>query len=178
MIITVTGGSGSGKSALGEAIALRLQPGKKYYIATMETSGEEAACRIRRHRQMRAGKQFITVECPVNLAAVKIPAHATVLLECISNLAANELFSPQGCGLEQAERKIITALEQLAATCTHLVIITNEIFSDGLPYEKATLPYIRLMGRLNQYLGRRSQIYLESVYSLPLVYKGELPWPF
>lgn len=178
MLITVTGGSGSGKSALGEAIALRLQPGKKYYIATMETSGEEAARRIRRHRQMRAGKHFVTVECPVNLAAAAIPPRSTVLLECLSNLAANELFSPQGCGPEQAETRIIAGLEHLTATCAHLVVITNEIFSDGLPYEDATLQYIKLMGRLNQYLGEHSRIYLESVYSLPLVCKGELPWSF
>lgn len=55
MLIVVTGGSGSGKSALAETIAMnRGTP--RVYIATMEPWGEEAQARIKRHKKMRGKK--------------------------------------------------------------------------------------------------------------------------
>ncbi|MGI5825158.1 MAG: bifunctional adenosylcobinamide kinase/adenosylcobinamide-phosphate guanylyltransferase [Bacillota bacterium] len=176
MIITVSGGSGSGKSAIGEKIALRLQPKNKYYIATMEPFGAEAERRITRHRAMRAEKNFITVECPVALISAEIPLASTVLLECMSNLTANEIFSETGCGLANAEKNIFAAIKTLAAKTENLVIITNEIFADGLSYDQTTLDYIKTLGRLNQMLAAISDVYIEAVYSIPVFHKGALPW--
>ena len=45
---------------------------------------------------MRAGKGFETVECYTGLKNVKLPAGCVVLLECMSNLVANEMFEEQG----------------------------------------------------------------------------------
>lgn len=176
MIITVTGGSGSGKSAIGEKIAVKLCPQTKYYIATMEPFGTEAKKRIAKHRDMRADKNFITLECPVDLQSADIPPKATVLLECMSNLAANEIFSPNGCGKQAAKNNIIAAVKSLATQCENLIIITNEIFSDDLQYDQTTLDYIKILGEINQYLGKISDVYLEAVYSIPFFYKGALSW--
>ena len=51
---------------------------------------EESHKRIQRHQKMRAGKGFETVECYTGLKNVKLPAGCVVLLECMSNLVANE----------------------------------------------------------------------------------------
>ena len=59
MFQIVTGGSGSGKSAFAEALAMELGE-KRYYIATMYPFGEESKKKIARHRAMRAEKQFET----------------------------------------------------------------------------------------------------------------------
>ena len=89
----ITGGSGSGKSAWGESwIAGEAKGRPLIYIATMRPGGEEAKRRILRHRRQRAGRGFQTVECPEDLEKLKIPAGSGVLLECRSNLAANELY--------------------------------------------------------------------------------------
>ena len=48
--------------------------------------------RILRHRQMRAGKGFETVERYTDLKGLKLDPDSVVLLECMSNLTANEMF--------------------------------------------------------------------------------------
>ena len=65
MLILVTGGSGSGKSEYAEGIAVSLAEREGlplYYIAAMKPYGEEGKRRVERHRRLRAGKGFQTVE--------------------------------------------------------------------------------------------------------------------
>ena len=95
MLTLVTGGSGSGKSAFAESLAGRLD-GDRFYLATMEVFGEESRARVRRHRAQRAALGFTTIECPTGLLKLQLPQNAIVLLEDLSNLLANEMFSPSG----------------------------------------------------------------------------------
>ncbi len=67
MLAVVTGGSGSGKSAFAEETVLSFGPAKRIYIATMHPFDEESHKRMARHRKMRAGKGFETVECYTGL---------------------------------------------------------------------------------------------------------------
>lgn len=62
MLVVVTGGSGSGKSAFAEETVLSLGEARRIYIATMQAFDEESHRRISRHRHMRAGKGFETIE--------------------------------------------------------------------------------------------------------------------
>ena len=63
MLVAVTGGSGSGKSAYAEQTAVRLADGGRLlYLATMMRDGAGAQERIRRHRALRRGKGFLTIE--------------------------------------------------------------------------------------------------------------------
>ena len=186
MIITITGGSGSGKSAVGETIAQKLCPQTKYYIATMEAFGKEASERIAKHRRMRADKNFLTVECPVGLSEINLPTGSTAMLECMSNLTANEMFSENGCGTAYGEapekqqeillETICRGVDKLATNCQNLIIITNEIFADGIDYDDTSVNYIRNLGLINQYLFKISDVCIESVYSIPVFHKGALPW--
>ena len=34
----------------------------------------------------------MTIECPVDLSKAEVPARSRCLLECVSNLAANEMY--------------------------------------------------------------------------------------
>lgn len=93
MITLVTGGSGSGKSAFAEKLVLSLTGESYIYLATMQNDGdEETNRRIARHRGMRADKGFVTVEQSMDLSKADIPEGACVLLECLPNLVANEMF--------------------------------------------------------------------------------------
>lgn len=94
MFTLVVGGAASGKSEYAEQLILRAGALPRYYVATMEPFGAEARARIARHRVLRAQKRFETIECPVGLSRVLLPARGAALLECLSNLAANELYSP------------------------------------------------------------------------------------
>ena len=62
MLYMIFGGSGSGKSAYAEDLAVKLCPEEKVYLATLTDIDEEMEQRIRDHRKMREGKSFRTVE--------------------------------------------------------------------------------------------------------------------
>lgn len=97
MICFVIGGSGSGKSEYAENLALGLKEQEKLvYVATMQPLDEESWQRIGRHRKMRAGKGFETRECYTHLEQLPVEKNEIILLECLSNLTANEMFSENG----------------------------------------------------------------------------------
>ena len=57
MIALVIGGSGSGKSAYAEQMAVKAAGnGSLYYVATMQVYDEEGKKKVERHQKMRAGK--------------------------------------------------------------------------------------------------------------------------
>ena len=91
MLTLVLGGAASGKSAYAESLVLKTGL-PRYYLATMQVWDAECAARVEKHRKMRAAKQFETVECPLHLEKLRLPARGTALLEDLGNLAANELY--------------------------------------------------------------------------------------
>ena len=103
MFLVITGGSGSGKSAYAEQCVLDFGPAERIYIATMYPFDEECDRRIRRHREMRRQKQFSTLECYTGLKTADIPEDSVVLLECMSNLTANEMYQEGGAGGQTVE---------------------------------------------------------------------------
>ena len=129
MLTLVLGGAASGKSEYAESLVLRTT-GPRWYLATMQIWDAECAARVEKHRKMRAAKQFETVECPLHLEKVRLPARGTVLLEDLGNLAANELYDPAGAG-EAAAAAILRGLDSLSAQCENLIVVSNEVFSGG-----------------------------------------------
>jgi adenosylcobinamide kinase/adenosylcobinamide-phosphate guanylyltransferase len=251
MLITVIGGSGSGKSAYAEALAVSLAgEGPLYYLATMQIYDEEGERKAERHRKLRAGKGFTTIEQPLDIAdaAARIEAGSgTLLLECMSNLVANEMFSGAGknqeelsdqqqgqtessdkeqkecsdrkqeqvessdreqkeCSdkeLEQIEsshkeqiessdkekeqieffgyeqkrdaenvEKIIGDIRNLTKVSKHLIVVTNNVFEDGIEYDAATVSYMEVLGRVNERLAAAADAVVEVVVGLPVPVKG------
>ena len=70
MITLVTGGSGSGKSAYAESLLYSCE-GIRYYIATMQIYDAEGEKKVERHRKLRAGKGFLTIESPMNVGKIQ-----------------------------------------------------------------------------------------------------------
>lgn len=177
MIVLVTGASSSGKSAIAEEIAVRLSGGKQlYYIATMHAYGEEGAARVDRHRKKREGKNFITLEKYRDVHTVETEADATCLLECMSNLVANEMYDDdraEDVANEGLAAKIAGNVLWLAGRIENLVIVTNEVFSDGCQYDSECVKYIEILGRINQELAGKSDVVIESVVGIPIVLKGD-----
>ena len=194
MITLVTGGSGSGKSAYAEDVAVSAEGTEKYYIATMQIYDAEGERKVERHRKLRAGKGFTTVESPWNVGQVvfptfteaktvcidcgapepiqKKPGQRTALLECMSNLVANEMFSTDGIREEDAVvTKVVQDMELLAAKLDHLVIVTNNVFEDGISYDAGTMAYLRALGRINAALVKRADRVVEVVVGIPVILK-------
>lgn len=184
MLQLITGGSASGKSAYAESQVLSRGVDKnRIYIATMKPWDEETRQRIKRHQDLRKGKGFTTIECDTGLEklflASKAPwaeapwAKTVVLLECLGNLAANEQYLRGGTVTEISAR-IMAGIWHLQELAEDIMIVTNEVFSDGSEYEKETEAYLQLLGLLNQQIGATADLVTEVVYGIPIEIKGQL----
>lgn len=178
MMTLIIGGSGSGKSAYAEEYLCTLSgEKKKYYIATMQACDAESKEKIEKHRRFRSGKGFFTIEQPVDIqrAAEKMAeGEKTALLECISNLTANEMFAKN---IPKAEdvvtEKIVNGVMALNRKLAHLVIVSNNVFEDGNEYDRSTMAYIRAMGRINEKLAKMADEVIEVVVGIPVAVKKE-----
>lgn len=187
MFHLITGGSGSGKSEYAESEVERLahltESEEKYYIATMFPYGEETLQKIRRHQQMRVGKGFVTLECYTDLDRLvasdpflgEPSKRPTVLLECMSNLLANECYMESGAQARELDpvAEIEKGMETLLQCCEHVVVVTNEVFSD-IPVESREMKiYLEYLGRINQWMAKRADQVTEVIYGIPLKKKRE-----
>lgn len=223
MLHIVYGGSASGKSSYAESFALSLQgDGRLLYIATMypykwntTEIDPETMQRINRHRAMRADKGFDTVECYRHVEHIVAKRQDVLLLECMSNLLANEMYlepdSDDGglaetmpevkktgvdgnvgsdvektgiggnAGSDMAEtmspvsKKIVQALVDLSTRVQDVVIVTNDVFSDGgnLTYDESTREYVKNLAEINCALAREAATVTEIVCGIPVKIKGD-----
>ena len=160
MMVLVLGTPDSGKSRAAEDLVLELAGGmKKIYLATMIPYGEEGRARVEKHRKMREGKGFETIEAPFDICEAfekymeesgSDPAGAAVLLECLSNLTANELFERKK-GAEEAAVKVAADVKRLSAEAGLLVAVSNHFKDDG-SFDPETREYACLMDRINEEL--------------------------
>ncbi len=172
-MILVSGGSGSGKSEWAEKFATEARDnGKLYYLATMNTEGEEAHRRIKRHRDLRLGKGFDTIEegLDVRRALESAGSSDVVLLEDLSNLLANLRYS-SGLDFSDAEMIITDGIRKLSDGVGELVIVSNDIFSDGYDYPSETKEYMKTLARLNSRFAASSHTVVEVVAGISIYHK-------
>ena len=126
----------------------------RIYIATMQPMDNECLARIEKHRGMRAQKNFQTVECYTGLKQVRVPKDSVVLLECMSNLTANEIYAPEGVGEDRCSEEILAGVTALENQCRHLVIVSNEVFEGGTNYDPSTVRYLDILGKINREIAK------------------------
>ena len=171
MVTLILGGSGSGKSAYAEDYLLRMAADKKkYYIATMQIWDAEMQAKVDRHHRLRQGKGFTTMEQPTALeqAVTQMEPGGAALLECMSNLTANEMFSgEQPTNRQTVIEKILRGVDVLRKQMDPLVIVTNNVFEDGIVYDSATMEYIEALGRINERLAAEADEVVEVTAGIP-----------
>lgn len=176
MITLVIGGSGSGKSAYAEGFLDSFR-GTKYYLATMQVWDEEGRQKVKRHRKLREGKGFLTLEQPYDLDKVKAGITAkpcALLLECVSNLVANEMFRGEKMlPKDTVAEKIIADINSLAKEAREMVIVTVNVFEDGIRYDDSTMEYIGALAQVNCALAAFADTVTEVVVGIPVRIKGE-----
>lgn len=223
MLHIVYGGSASGKSSYAEGLAVSMREGGRLlYIATMypykwntTEIDPETMQRIERHRAMRADKGFDTVECYRHVEHIMAKRQDVLLLECMSNLLANEMYlepdsddgglaetmpevkktgvdgnvgsdvEKTGIGgnassdmaetMSLVSKKIVQALVDLSTRVQDVVIVTNDVFSDGgsLTYDESTREYVKNLAEINCALAREAATVTEIVCGIPVKIKGD-----
>ena len=174
-MILVLGGSSSGKSNFAESLA--STSGNNFYLATMERPDARSAyCkeimkRIETHRKNREGKGFITIEIERDIeekANKAIGERADlILLESLSSLLSNEMFKDDVVLSEEScEEKIFAALDLLLKKTRRLVIVSDEIFSDGIIYDELTRQYLRSLSALHVKITKEAAAVYEVYYGI------------
>ncbi len=159
MIALFYGGASSGKSSLAENFAVaknaeiaiksksQHENKKLTYLATMIPFGKEGARRIENHKKKREGKGFDVCEKFTNIGEAEISS-GTVLLECVGNLLANEMFREE----KKADVAdfVLQSVKQLSEKCDNLILVSSDL-SDGCENpSKETLEYIKINEKINK----------------------------
>ncbi len=182
MITLVYGGSSSGKSEFAENLVCKSGCANKYYLATMKPTPDTAE-RIKRHKKLREGKGFFTLEYERDIVkavyemeknkqertGLKAPFQSDriLLLECMSNLVANEMFREERIlPADLCEEKILSDIQFLEEGVSSLVIVSNNVFEDGVSYDVGTKEYLRCLGGLNRTLAEMADKVYEVVVGI------------
>ena len=92
----------------------------------------------------------------------------SALLECISNLTANVMFSERVLSSDETVLEVISEVKDLSAKMDNLVIVTNNVFDDIDNYDDMTSGYIKALGEINQELVRMADEAYEVVVGIPV----------
>lgn len=178
MTIFISGGAKSRKSTCGQNCAVALG-GKRYYVATMRSTGAEDDERIRRHIADREGLGFETVECFQNVLDCLNTAdpEATFLVDSVTALIQNSLFPPEK-NYEMdpdAAGRCADELVEFAGRVKNAIFVSDYIYSDSNAFSESTECYRRCLASVDRRLARVCQTVAEASSGQIFVYKGELP---
>ncbi len=177
MLVLVAGGSGSGKSAYAEQRLAEFKDVQaNYYLAAMMVYDEEGRKKVQRHRELRRDKGFLTIEQPrdIEKAIEKMIENTAILLECMSNLVANEMFAGTTYPADAVVKKIIEGIRCLRAGVKHMVIVTNNVFEDGICYDAAVTEYQNALAAVNRMLAELADEVVEVTAGIPVVLHSRL----
>jgi len=183
MIVFISGGVRSGKSGVAESIVRSLASPTStiHYIATANVTDEEMRERVIRHQQARRLQpvEWVTWEQPLNVHALigKFREEDVVLLDCLTNWLANELFHERGWEKEaycqQRAKQMLAAIESLSARTKAVVIVSNELFSGGVLQDTGTYHFMKMLGWLHQQVVCAASSAIVVQHGIPIVKKGE-----
>lgn len=156
MLYLILGTPDSGKSKRAEdLICAGSDYLNKYYVATMIPFGSEGENRVKKHRNMREGKGFITLEVPFDVDGIipqmDNPGESAVLLECISNLVANEMFE-RNRNCEEIPDIIENQISAISENVKDLYVVSNDFSGQISDYDDETGNYIYTTNKVNERL--------------------------
>ncbi len=176
VVVLVTGGARSGKSAFAERY-VEKDAEEGVYVATAQSFDDEMERRIGMHRSRRdeAGFVWKTVEEPLRLPErvealdfeynVYRSGHTTVLVDCLTLWLSNLLM--QWGEEPDAEARCLARVDELVSALRRfqgtIVLVTNEVGWGIVPATPLGRLYRDAAGRMNQKVAAVSdQVFLVS----------------
>ena len=84
---------------------------------------------------------------------------------------ANEMFEEQGAH-DRTVSEVTKGIENLLEQAAHVVIVTNEIFSDAVVFDGDMDSYLEYLGKINQAAAQRADEVVEVIYGIPVFHKS------
>ncbi|WP_160723304.1 bifunctional adenosylcobinamide kinase/adenosylcobinamide-phosphate guanylyltransferase [Bacillus sp. USDA818B3_A] len=167
-LIFITGGVRSGKSRFAERMAeiIAARSGRNlYYIATGVPFDSEMRERIKKHQQDRENQKvhWNTIEQSISIGNLADQVHDRdiLLLDCVTTLLNNELYSSRDISEQVVYDKMITGILALKRQAGTLIVVSNEVLNEPIVDNVLVQSYKRLLGSIHQRLVESSdQAYL------------------
>lgn len=156
----------------------KQREGKKFYTIEQPVHVSGALT------QMDAGKKSAMLECVSNLVANEMFAkdiyvedmyaddpHVEDMHTDDCDVKETGLKKSKDCSAEAVADKIVDDIMKLHQPLQQLVIVSNNVFEDGVSYDEMTMEYIKTMGIVNQKLVAVSDVVTEVVVGIPVMVK-------
>lgn len=88
----------------------------------------------------------------------------------MTNWMANEMYSPSGAG-KRALDSVKKGLDALQASVSNLVVVSGDLFCDGLDYGPYTEEYLKNLSVVNQYLAAQADLTAELCCGIPVIHR-------
>ena len=139
--------------------------------------------------QMDAGKKSAMLECVSNLVANEMFAkdiyaeniyaedmyeddpHVEDMHTDDCDVKETGLKNKKDRSVETVADKIVDDIMKLHQPLQQLVIVSNNVFEDGVSYDEMTMEYIKTMGIVNQKLAAMADVVTEVVVGIPVMAK-------
>lgn len=134
--------------------------------------------------QMDAGEKSAMLECVSNLVANEMFAkdiyaedmyaddpHVEDMHTDDCDAKETGLKKSKDCSAEAVADKIVDDIMKLHQPLQQLVIVSNNVFEDGVSYDEMTMEYIKTMGIVNQKLAAVADVMTEVVVGIPVMAK-------
>lgn len=167
MLIYVTGGVRSGKSAYAMQRALALSAGP-VYVATAKIWDDDFQIRVNRHQDER-GKEWTTFEAYRDLHLLPL-AGKTVVVDCVTLWLTN-FFMDHDSDIELSLADFKKEIDQLLLVDATFLIISNEIGMGMHADNEVGRKFADLQGWANQYVAGKAEEAVFMVSGLPMVLK-------
>jgi len=175
-LVLVLGGARSGKSDWAQS-QLEAQARDVLFVATATAGDEEMQSRIQKHRASRPA-HWKTLEAQLNVGQAILVARPQgwVLLDCVTMLASNVLFSLPEPVVEADYQKAMQAEIETLIDAWHKqdaswMLISNEVGLGLVPPNALSRYYRDELGRANQRLAKAATKVVLMVAGIPMVIK-------
>lgn len=164
----------------------KQREGKKFYTIEQPVHVSGALT------QMDAGKKSAMLECVSNLVANEMFAkdiyaeniydedmyaddpHVEDMHTDDCDVKETGLKKSKDCSAEAVADKIVDDIMKLHQPLQQLVIVSNNVFEDGVSYDEMTMEYIKTMGIVNQKLAAMTDVVTEVVVGIPVMAKEQV----
>ena len=138
----ISGGCKNGKSHYAQRVA-QAAGEPLYYVATMISTGAEDDMRIARHIADRDGWGFETIECGTDILSALDNAdpNGAFLLDSVTALLSNEMFTETGDFDPGAAKRVADALVEFVHRAPNIVLVSDFIFADAALYSDNSISY-------------------------------------
>ena len=179
----ITGGVRSGKSRFAEQTAQEWaieQHATLHYLACGRVFDAEMAERVNRHQEDREKSPipWKTWEFPTDIERIVdgINQDSVVLLDCLTTLVDNELFTQQkpleAEFLEETFIKIMNGIEEIQRHAACLIIVSNEVIQEPIFHNEFLHTYAKMLGLLHQGIVERADAAYMVEWGIPIMKKG------